>query len=186
MKLPFQRPPARCSTCGFLSYREDKKIFLGQKSFGDFVSAEYDSVTELHEVAPPHRGEAGHLPEYFGAKKVQCLRYAFPLAQEFEDLSPAFPDFTDDAEQNKEASRQHHAEVDRAYLSVINKVRECPFWFPYRPGFGPELHRDLEVREEQSREARRWQLGAALLGATVGGLLGAGAAIAGVLLTRGG
>jgi hypothetical protein len=185
MRVPFVgKRNVACSSCGYFCVTYDKRLFLGQRG-GTLTSPgwdEYDEVTVLDEVTPQARGPNATIQHWPYARKLQCVRHAFALEDELKAIRPKYPKLGDDVEENKRLQQQYERDVDEAYRRVINGPRKCPFQFRYRQGFGPELHRELEVEERRARQARIWGAAVGLLGA----MIGAGATIAGVILARGG
>jgi hypothetical protein len=75
-----------------------------------------------------------------------------------------------------EDHRERERETERAAVrEVVREERKCEFFIVHRPGLTPEGHIHLAER----RKDRLWSLGAAFLGAVIGG----GLAIAGSVLT---
>jgi len=52
----------------------------------------------------------------------------------------------------------------RELCELINQERQCPYFFPYNPGYSPEQHLELKRGQEQ----RRFLLLTSLIGAAVG------------------
>jgi hypothetical protein len=63
-------------------------------------------------------------------------------------------------------------------ISQISRPRKCALYYKYNPGYDPEEHKELK-REEEMRITTR---NATLLGAAVGGAMGAAGAIAAQLI----
>lgn len=163
MKPPFdRRRKTTCSTCGYLTLMHKRATFVGQRvQLGGGMTDEYAYDILYEETPPDMRGGSPPARPVPVGSELHCLRRAFPLGREIAEV-------------------RGRSSESEAFQTVIEKERACPFWFKYRRGFAPELHRDLEVQESQSRQARLWGMAAALIGA----LIGAGATIAGFLIER--
>ena len=163
-----------CATCGYLCRRETRSVWLGQREV--FVGSKMDEYEERvvsHEIEPFAResGEICEIPRD-SLRQLRCFKYVADYTQEVDAVFPREQrEIPNDLQEPERSDR--FREVDRqlqvAIAQVIGAARQCEFWFPYRRGYGPELHRDLEERHRLEWSARIWNVAAALLGAAIGG-----------------
>jgi len=174
MRWPWHRRKVTCATCGYFCRMETRRVWLGQSEhFGGSKSDQYEERVVFHEVDPVAR-QTGTISRsaWWSLREVRCFKHAAQYALEVADiLPPEQREVPNDLEPSEEARRLR--EVDRqlheAIARTINTPRHCDFWFCYRRGYGPELHRDLEERHRLEWSARVWNVAAALAGAAIGG-----------------
>jgi len=149
MGNPFRRNPrVRCVDCGFLTYDDFK--FLGQRKerligLSEYEHAEYERIPS--EVTLKMRSEE---PDVLLASGARCYRNAFDLPQEIETLT--------------KESNDRVAE----YPKVVERERDCAFFFEHVPGYTPQAHLELQERKRLEFSRRIWDLTIALVSAAVG------------------
>jgi len=164
MKLLRRSRSVRCAECGYACLRKTKSIFLGDQEWaGGHKVARYDHVTVFAELALPDREPRLAKPPDVGSAKCElcCFRQASPL---WKELEQAHQELSDKATQEGTTSDDL---LLAAYKRVLNDKRDCKFWFPFSPGYGPELHRDLEQRHRDRTAERLWNIASVAFGAAL-------------------
>jgi hypothetical protein len=170
MKLLRRSRSVRCAECGYACLRKTRRIFLGDRDWGGAMgkTPEYDYAPEFAELSLPDRQHGLTEPPDLrsGESELRCYRQAFPL---WEDLKRARKELEEGA--NKvDGSEESSAPDDlllAAYKHVLTAERDCKFWFPFSPGYGPELHRDLEQRRRERTSERLWNFASVAFGAAL-------------------
>lgn len=104
----------------------------------------YHRAEKLGEVPPSgRRGEREHGWPYWG--NLACFKHAsglfggtgVPMLRELDSFG--------------------HASVDYAAVrAALAKKHDCRFFYRYRPGYDPPLHRDLEDQGRRETASRVW------------------------------
>jgi len=133
---------------------------------------EYDWVPVFAELALPDRErDLAEPPDLRGGEsELRCYRQAFPL---WEELEQAHQELSEKATQEAADGQEGTTSDDlllAAYKHVLNAERHCKFWFQFSPGYGPELHRDLEERHRNRTSERLWNAAFLLIGALIGAI----------------
>ncbi len=70
-------------------------------------------------------------------------------------------------------------ELGYVELDVVRQPRQCPYYIKYRPGFGPEEHKELQREANAHNLLLKGMILASAVGAIIGGVIYAVAAAIG-------
>ena len=145
------RRQVKCTDCGFLAVAGGfERIF---------------SLTELKEMGMDTLKEIGLIGD------TECHKEGRNRVADYTHAAPESLNCV-----RRACSRLDHKGKEKSdILDILNSRRQCPYFFPYSPGYSPIEHKELQ-REAQSRRVL-------LIGMLLSATIGATAAIVAQLLT---